>query len=232
MFFVTPQVHVLWDAEACKGSCVGAETLRDGVELLLEVGAEMLGDVVDEEVDVPREGVVGVEHAVGMCGVDVVAHGHGEIVDEGRRDGGGLDECGPVEADLLLDGDGELNGHVEVAEQPGEEGGGGDEGLVGHESTWYLFRAVGLVVGRVAPLVHVMLVHPLVHLLVEGVVVQAQFRVKVSCAFAGFLARVLLFEVHFDRCDGTDSEYEDQGDECTTHEGGGKIFYSQGHKFR
>ncbi len=201
-----PQVRVLWSAEAGEGGCVGAQTLRDGVELLLEVGAQVLRDVVDQEVDVPREGVVCVEYAVDVSAADVVAHGHGELVDEGRRDGGGLDDGRPVLADLLLHGDGELNRHVEVAQESGEEGGGGDEGLVGHEGAWYQFRLVGLVRGCVGPVLHVLVVHPRVHLLVEGGVVQGEVDVKVSGDLARCLTRVVLLRVHFERGEGTDRQ--------------------------
>lgn len=196
-----PEVDVLGDAEPREGSCARAETLGDGVDLLLEVGAEMLRDVVDEEVDVPREEVVGVDDGVDVCGLDVVADGHGEVVDEGRRDGGRLHDGGPVEADLLVHGDGELHGHVEVAEEPGEEGRGGDEGLVGHEGAcaWFGFVCLGLV----GPVLHVLLVHPLVHLLVEGVVAEGEVGVEVA-ALAGCVARVVLLEVELERGDGAE----------------------------
>ena len=37
------------------GAGVRAEALRHGVDLLLQVSLEVLGDIVDQEVDVPRE---------------------------------------------------------------------------------------------------------------------------------------------------------------------------------
>ena len=153
-----------------------------------------------------------------MPAVDVIAHGHGELVDQGRCYGGGLDDGRPVQADLLLYGYGELNGHVEVAQESGEEGGGGDEGLVRHESTRHVLRLVGSVLDRVAPVLHVFLVHPRMHLLVEGGVVQGQVHIKVAGDFTRCLARVVLFRMHFEGGEGADRKQEGQRHECTAHE--------------
>ena len=217
---------MLGNSELRYSRLMRAETLDHCVDLLLEVGAEVLVDVVDEEVDVPREGVVGVECALDAVSLDVVADGHGELVDEGRGHGGGLDEHRPVETDLLLHGDGELDGHVEVAQESCEEGRGGDEGLVGDEGARDLCGAFEPGLGGVVPILHVLLVHPREDLLVEGVVVQGVADVKVCVDLARCLVRVLLLVVELERGSGGQAQCEYEG-ECTAHEGWGKILYSK-----
>ncbi len=88
-----PQVQVVWAGEAGEAGCVRAEAVCHGVELLLEVGTEMVGDVMHQEVYVPGDVVVRVNGAVDLVVLDFVACLHGQLVYEGHGDRGGLDDC-------------------------------------------------------------------------------------------------------------------------------------------
>ena len=188
------------------GAGVRAEAVRDRVDLFLQVGLEVLGDVVDQEVDVPREVVVHFDDALDGVVCDFVAPAHVHVVDQGRGEPGGLHETASGEADLFVHGDGKLHGHVEVLQQARKEGRGGDKGLVGDGHAAQVRRCAVLVLHGVVPILHVALMHPVEDLFVEGAVVEGLLQVeRTRGSPAGGLAGVVLFERHVERGDGAES---------------------------
>ena len=170
-----------------------AQALRHGVHPLVVGGTEIGGEVVGEEVDVPRGQGVDFGCDFGIIVVKVIRRGRVDTLHQGRCYGNGLDEYGSVETDVLLYGYGNSSGH-------GQNGRGVDDGRVGHEGACGVcgvFRRVENDLGRVVPVLHVLLVRAVENLLVEGVIEQGLRRVKVTSAFTGYtrvVLRVVVFE--------------------------------------
>ena len=122
---------------------------------------------------------------------------------------------------MLLYGYGNSSGH-------GQNGRGVDDGRVGHEGACGVcgvFRRVENDLGRVVPVLHVLLVRAVENLLVEGVIEQGRSRVKVTSAFTLYI-RVVLRVVVFECGDRAGREHEDQRHERGTHEHAVNIFYN------
>ena len=197
--------------ERGEGGALGAEARCHGVDLLLQVGAEMLGEVIDQEVDVPREVVGRFKDTGQLALLDLVPPAHGHFLHQRGGYHGGLDEGLAGEADFLLDVDGKFNGHVEVAQQPGKKRRGGDQRLVGDEHAVHLRGSVVLVLGRVVPIADVALVHPQEDLLVERAVVEGPVDIKdPPRAFAGGFRRIVLLEGLVECGDGAEGGYKDE----------------------